>query len=162
MAAFDDPSVAPALLQYWRGYSPAARVKVIAAMLSVQPRVPVLLKALEEGQVEIAALDVAARTRLLEQGDRARRLLQDQAGDRAKVVEAYRDVLKLNGELTRVEATWVDRRFLKVLGIGADYIKDVLRQLTAGRSAWVPNVSISEKVLRTAGFVSIGNLARSN
>jgi hypothetical protein len=37
-----------------------------------------------------------------------------------------------------------------------------LRQLTAGRSAWVPNVSISEKVLRTAGFVSIGNLARSN
>jgi hypothetical protein len=51
---------------------------------------------------------------------------------------------------------------LKVLGVGADYIKDVLRQLTAGRSAWVPNVSISEKVLRTAGFVSIGNLARSN
>jgi hypothetical protein len=31
-----------------------------------------------------------------------------------------------------------------------------------GRSAWVPNVSISEKVLRNAGFVSIGNLARSN
>jgi len=54
------------------------------------------------------------------------------------------------------------RAFLKVLGVGADYIKDVLRQLTAGRSAWVPNVSISEKVLRTAGFVSIGNLARSN
>jgi hypothetical protein len=54
------------------------------------------------------------------------------------------------------------RTFLKVLGVGADYIKDVLRQLTAGRSAWVPNVSISEKVLRTAGFVSIGNLARSN
>jgi hypothetical protein len=54
------------------------------------------------------------------------------------------------------------RAFLKVLGVGADYIKDVLRQLTMGRSAWVPNVSISEKVLRNAGFVSIGNLARSN
>jgi hypothetical protein len=54
------------------------------------------------------------------------------------------------------------RAFLKVLGVGADYIKDVLRQLTAGRSAWVPNVAISEKVLRTAGFVSIGNLARSS
>jgi hypothetical protein len=53
------------------------------------------------------------------------------------------------------------RVFLKVLGIGAD-IKDVLRQLSAGRSAWVPNVSISEKVLRTAGFVSIGNFARTN
>jgi predicted permease len=37
-------------------------------------------------------------------------------------------VLKLNGELTRVEATWVDRRFLKVLGIsphlGRDFMED--------------------------------------
>ena len=55
-----------------------------------------------------------------------------------------------------------DEGLLEVLGVGADYIKDVLRQLTMGRSAWVPNVSISEKVLRNAGFVSIGNLARSN
>src|SRR6266436_5110331 len=61
LAAFDDPSVGPTLLQHWRGYSPAARVKVIAAMLSVKPRTPILLKALEDGQVEVAALDVAAR-----------------------------------------------------------------------------------------------------
>jgi hypothetical protein len=54
------------------------------------------------------------------------------------------------------------RAFLKLLGVGAEYIKDALRQLTAGRSAWVPNVAISEKALRSAGFVSMGNLARSN
>ena len=54
------------------------------------------------------------------------------------------------------------RAFLKVLGLGADYIKDALRQLTAGRSARVPNVSITEKTLRSAGLVSINNLARSN
>jgi hypothetical protein len=54
------------------------------------------------------------------------------------------------------------RAFLKLLGIGADYIKDVLRQLTMGRSAWVPNVSIPEKTLRHAGFVNLNNLARSN
>jgi hypothetical protein len=54
------------------------------------------------------------------------------------------------------------RAFLKVLGVGAEYIKDVLRQLTMGRSAWVPNVSIPEKTLRNAGFVSLNNLARSN
>jgi hypothetical protein len=54
------------------------------------------------------------------------------------------------------------RAFLKLLGVGADYIKDVLRQLTMGRSAWVPNVSIPEKTLRNAGFVSLNNLARSN
>jgi len=37
-------------------------------------------------------------------------------------------VLNYNGELTRVEATWVDRRFLKVLGIsprlGRDFMED--------------------------------------
>lgn len=54
------------------------------------------------------------------------------------------------------------RAFLKLLGIGADYIKDVLRQLTMGRSAWVPNVSIPEKTMRNAGFVSLNNLARSS
>ena len=104
LAAFDDPSVAATLLHYWRGYSPAARVKVIAAMLSVKPRSELLVKALEDGQVEVAALAVAARTRLLEQGDRARRVLKNQAGDRAKVVEAYRDVLKLNGDVPRGKA----------------------------------------------------------
>lgn len=54
------------------------------------------------------------------------------------------------------------RAFLKVLGLGADYIKDALRQLTAGRSAWLPNVSISDKAMRNAGFVNIENLARTN
>jgi hypothetical protein len=54
------------------------------------------------------------------------------------------------------------RSFLKLLGLGADFIKDALRQLTAGRSAWVPNVSISEKAMRSAGFVNMENLARSN
>jgi len=101
LASFDDPAVPAILLQNWRGYSPAARVKVIAAMLSVKPRTEYLLKALEGGQVEVAALDVAARTRLLEQGDRARSVLKNQAGDRAKVVEAYQDVLKLNGAVPR-------------------------------------------------------------
>jgi putative membrane-bound dehydrogenase domain len=101
LAAFDDPSVAPMLLRYWRSYSPPARVKAIAALLSVQPRIPLLLKALEDGQVEASALDVAARTRLLEQGDRARRVLQNQTGDRAKVVESYRDVLNLTGDVPR-------------------------------------------------------------
>jgi len=54
------------------------------------------------------------------------------------------------------------RAFLKLLGLGADYIKDALRQLTAGRSARVPNVSITEKALRSTGLVGINNLARSN
>src|SRR5439155_1329596 len=34
------------------------------------------------------------------------------------------------------------RASLKMLGLGAEFIKDALRQLTAGRSASVPNVSL--------------------
>jgi hypothetical protein len=53
------------------------------------------------------------------------------------------------------------RAFLKLLGVGTEFIKDALRQLTAGRSAWVPNVSLSDKAIRSAGFVSVQNMARS-
>jgi hypothetical protein len=53
------------------------------------------------------------------------------------------------------------RAFLKMIGVGADFIKDALRQLTAGRSASVPNVSLSDKAVKSAGFINL-NLARSN
>ncbi|MBI1788688.1 MAG: c-type cytochrome [Acidobacteria bacterium] len=101
LAAFDDPGVGPAILSYWRGYSPDARTHAIGALLGAQSRIPVLLKALEDRQVEAAALDVAARARLIELGDRARRLVQTQAGERAKLVESYRDALKVAGDVTR-------------------------------------------------------------
>ena len=54
------------------------------------------------------------------------------------------------------------RAFLKMLGLGAEFIRDALRQLTAGRSASLPNVSLSEKAVKSAAFVSLANLARSN
>ena len=54
------------------------------------------------------------------------------------------------------------RAFLKMLGLGAEFIKDALRQLTAGRSASVPNVSLTNKAVKSAGFGNLVNLARSN
>src|SRR5438046_6752019 len=54
------------------------------------------------------------------------------------------------------------RAFLKMLGLGAEFIKDALRQLTAGRSASVPNVSLTDKAVKSAGFGNLVNLARSN
>jgi len=54
------------------------------------------------------------------------------------------------------------RAFLKLLGVGAEYIKDAFRQLTAGRSASLPNVTLSEKAVKSAGFESVENMARSN
>src|SRR6266853_1116375 len=45
------------------------------------------------------------------------------------------------------------RAFLKMLGLGAEFIKDALRQLTAGRSASVPNVSLTDKAVKSTGLV---------
>jgi hypothetical protein len=53
------------------------------------------------------------------------------------------------------------RDFLRVLGVGADFIREALRQLAAGRSASLSDVSLSETQFRRAGFVSLDNLARS-
>ncbi|HVS74108.1 MAG TPA: hypothetical protein VHE23_01690 [Candidatus Acidoferrales bacterium] len=53
------------------------------------------------------------------------------------------------------------REFLRVLGIGADYIREALRQLAAGRSASLSDVRLSDTAFRRAGFVNSDNLARS-
>jgi putative membrane-bound dehydrogenase-like protein len=103
LAAFNDPSVAPALLANWKTYNPEARKEVVAAFLNQRDRVPVLLKAIEDHQVELAAVDIAARSRLMDDTDvsiarRARHVFQDQSSDRAKVVESYRDALKMSGD----------------------------------------------------------------
>ena len=52
------------------------------------------------------------------------------------------------------------RAFLKSLGVNAQLIADVLRQLAAGRSASVPNVSLSEDVVKSAGLTTTVSLAR--
>ncbi len=106
LAAFDDAGAGPALLGAWKGYSPEARTKVVGALLNQKTRVPVLLKAIEDKQIEISALDAAARSRLMQDPDpatagRARNLFQSQASDRAKVVESYKDALKLAGDVTQ-------------------------------------------------------------
>ncbi len=106
LAAFDDPSVGSTLLVYWKSYSPAARQKAADALLNHRGRAPILLKAIEDGQVEPAALEVAARARLLENPDReiaqhARRLFQSEASDRVRLVREYQDVLKLPGDVAR-------------------------------------------------------------
>jgi hypothetical protein len=52
------------------------------------------------------------------------------------------------------------RAFLKGLGVNAQLIADALRQLAAGRSASVPNVSLSDEVVKNAGLDTTPSLAR--
>jgi putative heme-binding domain-containing protein len=79
---------------------------VIGALLERRDWTPRLLDAVGKGDLEIAAIDVAARARLLEHSDssvakRARQLLGTQTGDRAVVVAAHRDVLTMAGDPER-------------------------------------------------------------
>lgn len=102
MASFDDASVGATLIANWKSYDPAARTKALDALLNRRERVPILLQALENHQLEINALDAAGRARLLQYPDRliaerARTLLQSNSGDRMKIVASYQDVLKMAG-----------------------------------------------------------------
>jgi putative heme-binding domain-containing protein len=104
LAEFDDAGVGPLLLSYWRTYTPDARTKAVAALLSRRDRVPFLLKAIEDGRIPPGSVDAAARARLLEAPDKqvadsARRLFESAGGDRMKVVAAYKDALNLTGDV---------------------------------------------------------------
>jgi len=52
------------------------------------------------------------------------------------------------------------RAFLKTLGVNQQLIADALRQLAAGRSASLPNVSIPEDVVKSAGLTVQASMAR--
>jgi mono/diheme cytochrome c family protein len=73
-------------------------------LLAQQNRFPALLKAIENGQVEPAALDGGARSRLYENLDpaiaeKSHALLESTNSDRAKVVASYHDVVDMQGDV---------------------------------------------------------------
>jgi putative membrane-bound dehydrogenase-like protein len=103
LAAFDDGSVAASLITNWKSYDPLARTKAVDALLSQRDRVPILVQALENHQLEINAVDAADRARLLQYPDRAiaeraRALFQNNTSDRMKVLASYQSVLKMTGD----------------------------------------------------------------
>lgn len=111
LASFDDAAVASELLRNWKAYGPETRRRVIAALLNHRDRVPVLLKALEDRQIETAAVEFPARARLMQHPDasiasRAKSLFNEQTTDRAKTVRAYSDVLKMNGNADHGKAVF--------------------------------------------------------
>lgn len=71
----------------------------------------------------------------------------DSDGEGAAGVRAFHEVQQV-------------RAFLKGLGVNAQLIADALRQLAAGRSASVPNVSLSDEVVKSAGLDFTATLAR--
>src|SRR5207248_361285 len=106
LAAVAEPAAGKAILDNWRGYSPAGRSHAVNAMLAQKNRVPLLLKAIEEEKVERSAADASARSHLYEIQDpeiqkKARALLESSNSDRAKVIASYRDVVAMPGDVAR-------------------------------------------------------------
>jgi putative heme-binding domain-containing protein len=113
LAAFDDPGIGTTLLADWKSYGPDARTQVVAALVGQRDRVPILLTALEKGQIETASVEMSARTRLMEDTDpsivsRAKAIFRNQNTDGAKVVAQYHDALKLTGDVTRGKKLFED------------------------------------------------------
>jgi putative membrane-bound dehydrogenase-like protein len=109
LAAFAETAAGNTILENWRGYSPEARKHAVSALLAQENRVPILLKAIEESQVERSALDATARSHLYESRDpeivkKAKALLESTNSDRAQVVANYREALTLSGNVSHGKA----------------------------------------------------------
>lgn len=103
LAQMPDDSVAAAFLARWRAYTPPVRDAVLNALLSQARFLPSLLEAVEKGVVQPWAIPANRRNSLLKHKDaairtRAEKAFADsQGGDRMKVYEEHKDVLKLKG-----------------------------------------------------------------
>jgi putative membrane-bound dehydrogenase-like protein len=98
LGSFDDPKIANTLIENWKGYGPEARRQAIAALMTRKERIPVLQAAVQKGLIEANAIDIAARGRLF----------PEQNSTRAKVVTAYKDSLKLTGDINRGKKLFED------------------------------------------------------
>jgi putative membrane-bound dehydrogenase-like protein len=113
LAAFDIPEAGRSILTHWRTYGPEGRRHAVAALLMQRDRIPMLLKAIQDGQVEPSALDPAARSRLYESSDpkiakTARTLLESSNSDRAKVVAGFHDAIALRGDVAHGKKVFDD------------------------------------------------------
>lgn len=106
LASFDEAAAGTMILANWRGYGPDGRRHAIAALLGQRNRIPLLLAAIEKGDVERSAVDAAARSHLYDDADaaiaaKARALLESGSTDRARIVGEYQDAAKLPGDVAR-------------------------------------------------------------
>jgi putative heme-binding domain-containing protein len=100
-----DPDLVKALVvsERWRAYLPQVREAVLSILMSRPRNFPVLLDAVEQGDIPAWSIDPARRRQLTQYNDpaiknRALALFKDQeSGDRHKIYESYKSVLDLPG-----------------------------------------------------------------
>jgi putative membrane-bound dehydrogenase-like protein len=102
LAAFQEPGAGEIILKHWQTLTHDGREHALDALVAHENRVPMLLKAIEDGQVKPSDIEPSVRSRLYENPDpaivkRARSLLASTNTDRGKLVVDYHDVLKMQG-----------------------------------------------------------------
>lgn len=106
LAGYKSADATGTILAGWKSYSPEARVRAVAGMLAQKERVPLLLDAIEKGDVDPAALEINARNRMLEEKDpalaaRAKKIFAGATSDRDKVVQQFKEVVSMNGDVAK-------------------------------------------------------------
>jgi putative membrane-bound dehydrogenase-like protein len=101
-----DPSVAERLLAAWRTAGPATARAIVERLLAREAWAAAVLAAVGDGRLPPAALDAAARQRLLEHPTPAIREVAEQtlaaaSGSRAEVLRAHSAALTLAGDPAR-------------------------------------------------------------
>jgi putative membrane-bound dehydrogenase-like protein len=92
-------------------YPPSLREQVLSTLIAQSHHVPGLLTALEDGRVPTASIDALRRRQLTQHRDldvrrRAEKLFGAVQGDRAKVFEAYKDVVTWKADPTNGRAVF--------------------------------------------------------
>jgi len=107
-----DPSIPDRLMRDWPAHAPALRSAIIDLLLTREPWSLQLAKAIKSNRVAPLDLDVARRQRLLKHSsDRVRELAAKALGSgalavRDKVIEDYRPVLTMTGDISRGRAVF--------------------------------------------------------
>lgn len=104
LASFENPEAGQIILKHWSTFTHDGRAHALDALVMQTNRVPLLLKAIESGQVKPADLDPSVRTHLYENPDSAivkqsRALLASTNINRGKLVASYQDVLTMQGDV---------------------------------------------------------------
>jgi putative membrane-bound dehydrogenase-like protein len=101
MGAIPGEEISKYLLEQWTSLSPDARNEAINTLIASDPRVKLLLDAIESGAINKSEINWPQSVRLRSGGefrDRARTLLTRQDDKRKDVIEQYQQAMELKGD----------------------------------------------------------------
>ncbi|MER3417158.1 MAG: dehydrogenase [Gemmataceae bacterium] len=143
-----EPGVAGLLLRFWAGYTPAARQEVIEALFLRSDRLPMLVEALERGQIAASQLPAARRVQLQTLTDPSLRARAAAAlaklveADRQRVVKQYEQALHASGDIQRGRAVF--QKHCQTCHRLAGEGKDVGPDLAAALRTKLPETLLSD------------------